>query len=1849
MKRLACMILAAAAIAFLAVSLDASMKGRPEKSKTDGRGHELVSLWKEVDRADEADRPQAVISALEKIIDEAGRKGLAWDFCDAWKQYYGTSVMRNWKLQESLDKEMRQAAEKFGEPVVEYYLKYCYRYYQPADSAYRFVAANASEMKAACHRAFYSGAALEDMPFWAYSALPEFVRQGISNDYEYAMWTLLGRLDYRSGAWKQACSDLAGYLGDSYPSGAYLEFWRISLTAGESQEAVGKALEKFAEKYAGRAIALYAEQALLLRRFNDLQSGLYGYAPGSRTVSAESLSAAFRALRDDCAAFEKARTSFKGIEKAVADGCTEVKGLIETLDSKEISHEWKDDTLNVILRNLDRTDLVLKHSGKEGKTVFETEIVGKGGLCYVPDTLAVVLPDVDDGDYDILTVSGKVECSSSYEWRSVSVAQSPDGNDCRIFAADSRTGEPLKNALIEVFDKGTRVFSKENVTFGGFELLGRDFRAEYGDSLSRLRLRCSYRDAGGHMRMSKEMTFSGSVQTVSTPSDCMVNCMIYKDRAAFNPGDTIKFKGVLYCFEGDSVKTLGEGVGVTVKLYGPDSEVVDEIRLMTNDFGSVAGCFALSEKVKDGTYRLVPEVSGRSIQTNYSSTFRVDDFVLPTFTLSFDDIVGIVFPGDSVRVSGRIESYTGHNLSGASVSYKVTSYSDVIAGGALKVSGDGRFSFQFKAGKRSDSYCYYNVEVLVTDATGETYGFSDGISVSYDLSLSAVLQNEAEGSRVNITGRYGRSNAAVPDGETAEYSFELKNTWSRPVNDREILYSVMRGNEKIASGKTFAGEKVTVDLSGMPSGEYRLEAECPVRFSVADGRDSVIVARSSHTLIKMNEDDDALDADVESVFKVLDGKDISLLMGASRGPVWAVVELWGLDHGLLHAGLVHLDGMRGESGSMKKLEYAFKDEYPDKVLLKVFYFRNGEDWSFSHVYRRPEPEEVMPLEFVSFTDKSAPGEECVYEVKALPGTEVLAAVFDKSTENIMPNVWKEAWGLKYDRTPSVSISSLCGNVYGAGRVMSFGRGSVFMKSAAPSVPEALAASSDEAIPFQLVEENATQSVAARNMADAAGSGVEIRSDFSNTLAFLPFLRTSADSTVRFSFDASDKISTYYVSLFAHDRSMRNNVLRREMLVSREVMLSVMEPQFLYAGDRYVMRASVSNSSDEDAEGMVTLYLYESEDYEDDAPVLVMSRPVVVPKGSTAMEEFEIAVPEGVDVLGFKVVFNGHVAGAEAPDGPVAAFSDGVFVSVPVRPAVQSVQESHSAVLLPGMSADSLYAALRERFVNVSGYGAEASEVSLSEMLMEALPDSVLVRGKDVISLADAIYSACLASGLRSGSVAMEAGVSPSAGNVPVYDENGIVDGGVAELFSRLPEYTNVDDGLAWFAGMKSSPVVTAVVMERLASLRSRGLLDISMLPEGVVAAAVRYLDASMFSEKSVPSWAGGISLPQYLHVRSMFADVPVNFPDDRKELADFRRQVKECLDVKGDDVLEGQILGKARRMSVIMNLAASDGVLAGELGLKPSALRRLLRNVERDMVSLTEYAVEHPSGGMYYPNAVMPFRGLLESELYAHSLLCDLLSRYASEAVMPGTGAASKASDARNAVSAGMVAKAGRIADGIRIWIMVQKETQDWSSDPAVLDAVASVMDGAASVGDVSVVILRQRFEKPFDEIKAAGNGFRIERRYYVERVLPSDAAGKVSFVALKEGEVLSVGDKVTAVYEIWNEENRSFVKMSLPRNAALMPENQLSGPVFGLLRSGAYGVTGLSSRISVMPQGYREVKSGLTNYFFDVYPEETTHIEEKFIVTRGGSFTAPVPEIECLYAPHYRANGVYDGKMNVN
>ena len=137
-----------------------------------------------------------------------------------------------------------------------------------------------------------------------------------------------------------------------------------------------------------------------------------------------------------------------------------------------------------------------------------------------------------------------------------------------------------------------------------------------------------------------------------------------------------------------------------------------------------------------------------------------------------------------------------------------------------------------------------------------------------------------------------------------------------------------------------------------------------------------------------------------------------------------------------------------------------------------------------------------------------------------------------------------------------------------------------------------------------------------------------------------------------------------------------------------------------------------------------------------------------------------------------------------------------------------------------------------------------------------------------------------------------------------------------------------------------------------------------------------------------------------------------------------------------------------------------------------------------------------------------------------------------------------------------------------------------------------------------------------------------------------ASSAGRIR-EEISEGTELAVGDKIIAEYRISSDENRSFVRLSAPREASFRPVDQLSrnyGWWLGILR--------LDGSFSITPQGYRNVKSDRTEYYFDVYPEDKTVIREEFFVTQEGTFKAPVVTIESLYAPHYRANDGFRGSV---
>lgn len=1841
--------LTAVTITLTTLTMSAFWNSKKKSAEADSEGHVLVALWADYQQAVSLDRPVKQLEILSKIKSEASEKRLAWDYYDAAKKYVSDAASRNWKLQDSLKLKLGEEIAKFDEPVMSFVWKLS-KGDETAEAVFEYVRANAKRLEASCNQPFWTS-------YDGRSSVPGitgsgFVKEFYANDYQYALWTLLAKNFYTGKLFADIADALAEYQGDSYPLGAFLEYVKLEKSwrnADEKTSVKKSSLEAFAGKYAGKAVSMFAKASLLEMEFSSL---------GEKKAGSDE----YKALYDKCAAFEKERTAFTGIESKVVGDLTTVENLCSHLTAKSVEVRIKDGKILVLLQNLKSAKLSMSPDEAGSKTVLSESLANPQCSFYVMDTVSVDLPMVDDGDYVIVAKNGKCVSSRRYGSHRISVASRTDSRGKCIYAAGWKSGKPLESADLQLYKNGKVIASCAGFKFDGFTPLPQEFVSVMKDNVY-YTLTCSYKGEDGFLRKSEQLSLNSWYSTVDSGDGAKVRLCgeVFTDKSAYNPGETLEFKVLLYNIEGrNKAHVAPQGTECKVVLKDAQDNEVSSQLLTTNEFGSLAGKFALPKELRNGYWYVNVLTGGKKLLT--VKPVRVDEFVLPTFDLEFDKTETLFFPGDEVTVSGRVRSLSGHPVSSANAVYEVTSYGDKIDSGKLKMSSDGSFVISFKA-LSSQWSRYYNVEVRISDDTGETHEYSRAIWVADDLSLELELANSAEGQafatdeKSEITPRrwQRKESVSILRGNVASVKMDVLSDDGEAVPVK-VKYTLL--NEQgtaLQSGEAASGVAENIDLKSCPSGLYTIKADAQARSqSGKEYTDS-----SSLRILLVNDSMTVLDAPVKDFImplgqQVTEGENASIWFGmADDAPVWAIAEIFGEKANVLDIKFVQLSGVRGKDGSLVNLEFPYKKEYPDAVLAKVFYFRNGDSVSYSYEFHKVRKSDILPLEFSAFEDRTLPDTEYTFSVKTAPETECLAAVFDKSSELIEPNHWPVYSPVEYN-VCTISCNTAPGSVDADGRddVIAYG-------SARKSKSQVFYSMNARASAEMECLEDAAPVMESKSLVCESGAEPAVRDNFASTLTFQPFLRPDKNGKLSFSFRTGGTLSTFIVSLYAHDRSMRNSALRREMTVSLPVKVNVVAPEYLYRSDNYRLAVGLSSVAENDVEGTLTLNIYKGGDYKalessGAKPVSVQSLRVKVPAGESLRSLFDVNVNELIPecgTLGFKVVFKAENGGN--------AFSDAMFVPVSVYPDTQRLTEAHSAVLLAGADQDALISRLRKMFVNADGDNAEVKVLSILDMVRDAVPSKVEPAGNDVLTLSEALYVRRLADALR------------AVGRMPARDSAVLSD---EELMKKMLACHNADGGFGWFEGMSSSPVITAVLLERCAKMLKAGLLDSSETVAGdaasaknveeVLASAVKYIDKRQFAYlQPVPFWCGGLSDSQYMYVRSMYASVEFTEWNSvsgilgrlfGKRAKQFRSDAKAYLLPSKERGLNGLILDKARRLSTLIRLSSSsDGIaLAKSWGVRVNAGARLEKSLEADVASLLEYAVMHKDGGMYYPNAVMPFRGLLESEAYAHSMLCDLLLGYAFRMQSAGKGSVN-ASEAK------------RVADGIRLWLMLQKETQHWEATPDFVDAINSVMEGDAAVKSTKVVVLSAVTDLPFAEVNASGNGFTVERKFYRIGAGPSasgeDPAGmseassvsvpaeasmgssgvgsgmtadKAGRQEIRPGDRVNVGDKIVAEYVIHNDENRSFVKLSAPREAAFRPENQFSG---------RYGWWLSPLRIadwySFTPQGYRNVKSALTEYYFDSYPEENTVISEEFFVTQTGTFSAPVVTIESLYAPHYRAN----------
>jgi uncharacterized protein YfaS (alpha-2-macroglobulin family) len=288
--------------------------------------------------------------------------------------------------------------------------------------------------------------------------------------------------------------------------------------------------------------------------------------------------------------------------------------------------------------------------------------------------------------------------------------------------------------------------------------------------------------------------------------------------------------------------------------------------------------------------------------------------------------------------------------------------------------------------------------------------------------------------------------------------------------------------------------------------------------------------------------------------------------------------------------------------------------------------------------------------------------------------------------------------------------------------------------------------------------------------------------------------------------------------------------------------------------------------------------------------------------------------------------------------------------------------------------------------------------------------------------------------------------------------------------------------------------------------------------------------------------------------------------------------------------------------------------------------------------SLREHAVHKPDFGMYWANnGTNSF--MTQSAVCVHTFIMEAFNEI-------GT------SDAE--------------MDEMKLWLLKQKQTQQWESVPATVNAIRALLktgtNGLESEGKVNIrlgnktidavskdagtgyfkesweattenlssfhqvslaksdsgtawgAVYWQYFED-LDKITSAKTGLNVEKTLFVEK---ATATGK-SLIPLTENNPLKTGDKVTVRLTVRTDRDMEYVLLKDLRASCFEPLQTLSGTQW---EQGLFY--------------YRAAKDASTNFFFSALPKGTYVFEYHLYATRPGDYSNGVTTIQCLYAPEF-------------
>lgn len=1353
--------------------------------------------------------------------------------------------------------------------------------------------------------------------------------------------------------------------------------------------------------------------------------------------------------------------------------------------------------------------------------------------------------------------------------------------------------------------------------------------------------------------------------TGSTTADTLpyLRLNLYTDRAIYRPGQTVRFGAVAYTGRGDSLSVLA-GRDLLFRLHDANGRAVATLTGRTDAFGTSGGEFRLPDVCLPGHFSVRVDTNGLSSVCS----FRVEEYKRPTFTLTTDEPDGAYALGDTVRLTGRVSTYTGLPLAGATLRYRVVRRSLYGNTGPYEASG-----------------------TVATDSAGR-YAFSVPLTPDSAATLLRPGSNRfIYTATLDVTAENGETMSATQVLTATTRPYSLSVQWPETVCREQLpptvvhfynaayrelggngTYTVRREGKPVTSGPFTAGRPFRPSaLAALPSGAYTMTFDMD-GFST----DSFAV---TEPFVLFSEHDTVPPTDTAWFCHVRPneaGDSCLVLVGSARRDATLFYDLY-TARGPVESRRIRLDG------NLLRFDLAWRPEWGDGARLNLALLTDGQLYTQTADISKPLPDKRLVLRWTTFRSRLTPGqdEEWRLHIEHPDGTparaSLMARLYDASLDAFTTNPWNlylyfprrlphlfwtEPW------RPSFTLSGAAPlraedvralaftrwddrlfSRYGLGRNVLFamaGRtGGVMLRSNAALTKAVVA---DEAA-MGSVEQKAAAKAAPTEIG-AGGEETEARNNFAETAFFHPSLRTDAQGNVSIAFTLPESLTSWAFEALAHDLELNYGRLDTTVTARKDFMVQAAMPRFVRSGDRTELPATLRNLTDSRLRGTLVCTLTDAAT--GSVVARLSERFDLLPRGARTFY-FPFTADDEADVLVCRFTAeSGRFADGEEHLLPVLSDRVSVVRSLPFS----LTGEGTRTLRIDTLWSDSRQAAGRHLTVEAA--------TNPTWYAVSALPPLAETPGDDAVTLATRYYAVVMADAV--------ARFNP----------------GIGALAARWSDRSK--ECSTWARLMQDNPDLKQVLLAETpwmteASTEAERARSLARLFDGATMAARRLtaLDRLRALQRPDGSWAWFRGMSGNQHVTT---DVAVLLA--RLEAVGSDSEARALLD-RALGWLDGHVAAQVERMKAEEQRTGSELDISHDQlqylyirGLRGAKAEGAAADVERYLLAkarrtpagetLDDKALRASVLALHadYEQARTALRSLVE-----HSVATPDMGRYFDSRRAPLTREAYKIPTQTAVIEALLRADPTERAtvDELRLWLMQQKRTQMWTTPRATADAVYALLvtspvdsrvmplDGGHSpltwrlskgrttlaegstastpdapagyartdfadertLGATSLTVDKQerglswgavyvRYTLPATDAATYGNGLRVERTFHVWR----DGAWQ----PLAEGSSVRRGERVRTQFAVTADRDFDFICLRSARPACLAPVRPLSG--YTSLASGLWG--------------YRAVRDASTEYFIERLPKGRYTLTDEHLVDRAGNYSCGTATLQSVYAPEF-------------